>query len=103
YQVARRAPIGESIYGTHLYADLVIENCHRWTDGLIIEVISQASRGSADQKLPYLVANIRERYPFPTIVVLIGQGFSDKAVDWLRDQVDCRKLLAVVSSLDQFE
>ena len=26
YQVARRVPVGESIYGTQLYADLVIEN-----------------------------------------------------------------------------
>jgi hypothetical protein len=102
YQVVRRVPIGESIYRTRLVADLLIENSPRWPDGLIVEVVSQASHGSADQKFPYLVANIKSRYPCPTIIVLIGRGFSDGAVNWLRDQVDGQKLLAV-TSLDQFE
>lgn len=101
HRVARRVPIGESIYGTKLTADLLVEGSPRWPDGLIIEVISQASRGSADQKLPYLVSNIKDRYPSPTVIVLIGGGFSEKAVNWLREQVDGRKLLAV-TTLDQF-
>ena len=102
YQVGRRVPIGGSIYGTKLFADLLVRDSRRWPDGLIIEVVSQESHGSADQKFPYLVENIRACHPVPTVVVLIGCGFRGKALDWLHGQVDDRKLLAVVP-LDRFE
>src|SRR5687767_1096814 len=87
FQVSCRVPIGETIYGTRSFADLLIEYPPRWPDGLIVEVVSQSSAGSADQKFPYMVENIKRQYPCPTIVVLIGRGFGNGAVKWLRDQV----------------
>ena len=102
FKLARRAPIGRSIFGTRLVADLRVEGAREWPQGLIVQVISQASRGSADQKFCYLVQNIQNCYPRPAVIVLVGSGFSEKAVIWLCDQVDGHKLLAVLS-LDEFD
>lgn len=81
---------------------MVIEDSRRWPDGIIIEVRSQESAGSADQTFPYLVQNIRHYYPLPVAIVLVGCGFSSGAIDWLRTRVDGKTLLAV-SFVEDFE
>ncbi len=53
-------------------------------------------KGSADEKFPYLVANIRERFPHACVVVAGGGGAGRDALHWLRDQVD-DKLIGVYS------
>ena len=63
---------------------------------LIIECKWQQIAGSVDEKYPYTVQNIRERYPCRTIILLDGNGYKPGAKEWLCSQVD-DKLLAVFS------
>lgn len=91
-----RLPV-KSIFGKQVQVDVLIQPCDRFPDGLIIEAKWQDVPGSAEEKLPYLVTNIKNRYPCPTIIVIDGHGFTDGARDWLRDEVDNDKLLAVFS------
>jgi hypothetical protein len=83
-----RYPIARSIYDTKLYCDFVLFHPTRHPDNLIIESKWQQSRGSVDEKFPFLVANIRDRYPHATIIVLDGGGYKKQADLWLRAQID---------------
>jgi hypothetical protein len=97
YCVQRRVPIGENIFGHQHRVDFVVEGRGDWPDGLIVEVRSQETIGTAEQKLVFLADNICHRYPMPTVVVLLGGGVSDGAVEWPKDQVDGRHLIAVTT------
>jgi hypothetical protein len=87
--------IGVSIYGHEMRADFYLPDLD-----LIIESKWQDTPGSADEKLPYLVANIRERYPYPAMLVLGGIGWKRGAKEWVRQQVD-DKLIGVMT-IEQF-
>ena len=87
FSVTRQAQLCRSIYGTPLRVDFVVRGVTGFDDGLIIESKWQQTQGSADEKFPYLVENIRQRYPYPTIVVLGGGAQKPGAVAWLRSQV----------------
>jgi hypothetical protein len=90
----RQVHIGRSIFDSEVYADFFIRNHPRFPTGLIVESKWQDASGSVDEKLPYLVMNIRFCYPCPTIIVMHGGGFRPGAVRWLRTQLD-DKLIAV--------
>jgi hypothetical protein len=81
-------PIGHSIYDLPINADFWVRGADGFPDGLAIEVKWQQSTGSVDEKFPYLVLNIRERYPCPAIVIADGGGQRSGALQWLRSQVD---------------
>jgi hypothetical protein len=83
-------PIGKGIYGTQLFCDFVLFHPQKHPKCLIIESKWQASTGSVDEKFPYLVANIKECYPYVAIVVLDGGGYKKEAEAWLRTQVDTK-------------
>lgn len=89
-------PIARSIYDTQLICDFILYHPQKHPDNLIIESKWQQSRGSVDEKYPFLVANIREKYPAATIIVLDGGGYKKEADLWLRAQID-GKLLHVFS------
>jgi hypothetical protein len=85
-----------SIFSKRIRVDVKIDPCPAFPDGLIIEGKWQHTTGSVEEKLPYLVMNIRQRYPYPAIIIIDGSGFSEGALAWLRDQIDGH-LLAVFS------
>ena len=85
-----------SIFGKRIQVDVKIDPCLVFPTGLIVESKWQDVGGSAEEKLPYLVMNIRLRYPYPTIIIIDGHGWSDGALAWLRAQIDGH-LLAVFS------
>jgi len=89
------------IYGTPIRADFYLPGVYADRNGLVIESKWQAVGGSADEKLPYLVENIRHCFPCPAIIVIDGTGFRPGAVDWLRRQVDPQHLIAV-QTISQF-
>lgn len=89
-------PVGENIYGTPTTCDFILYHPQKHPDCLIIEAKWQQSAGSVDEKFPFLVANIKEKYPHATVIVLDGGGYRDKAEDWLRGQVN-DKLLKVMN------
>lgn len=63
-------------------------------DGLHCEVRWQDSEGSADEKICYLLENIRTVYQRPAVVVLGGASI-DAQYDYLKDRVDGKKLCGV--------
>jgi len=87
--------ICESIYGSKLYTDFVVSGIPRFKNGLAIESKYQGSSGSADEKFPYLVANIKEKFPIPCIILCSLDGARKKSVDWLFKQADGQKLIEI--------
>ncbi len=95
---SRQVDVGVSIYGTTLRADFLLHNITTYPQGLVIECKWQDIPGSADEKFPYLVANVfAGKYRHPVVAVVYGGGFRPGAVRWLHDQVDVQHLVAVFS------
>lgn len=101
YIYKRHKPTGKSIYGHGLRVDFFVENIPEFPTGLIIESKWQDTGGSADEKFPYLVENIRKQYPCPAVVVVAGGGQKSGSIEWLRNHVDGEKLIGVYS-LEEF-
>jgi hypothetical protein len=99
FQIERQVYICQSIYGRRLYADIIIKGLPQFRDGLIVESKWQSSSGSIDEKYPYLVLNIKQMYPLPTMIIADGGGASEGAIEWLMNQVD-DKLVAVLGLVD---
>lgn len=99
-RVDRQVHIGKSIFDSEVYVDFFLRDHPRFAGGLIIESKWQDASGSVDEKLPYLVLNIRYCYPCPTIIVIHGGGFRPGAVRWLRTQID--DTLIAVFRLEEF-
>ena len=90
--------VGErSIFGKRIRVDFLILPCVQFQAGLIIETKWQDVTGTAEEKLPYLWLNITGYYPYPTMIVLDGSGFTSGAVDWIKGKIDGEKLIAVKS------
>lgn len=96
----RQKFIGRSIYDSDLYADFYITTHDDYPIGVVIESKWQDVSGSVDEKLPYLVLNIKECYPCPAIIVLHGGGFRPGAEQWLRRQIDAK--LIHIFRLEEF-
>lgn len=92
----RHVHLCNSIYGSRLYNDFLVYGIPRFDDGLIIESKYQGSSGSADEKFPFLVANIKERFPFPCLIVYSLDGAKPKSVEWLLAQRDGVKLIEII-------
>lgn len=84
---SKQVYIGQSIYDTNLYCDFIVYHPKKHKDCLIIESKWQQSGGSVDEKYPYLVINIQHKYPYPTVLLLDGGGYKEKAEKWIRSQV----------------
>ena len=97
YPVERQVEIGLNIYGYPTRCDFIVRRLPGLAAGLIIESKWQQAGGSVDEKYPFLVANIRAWYPHPTIILADGGGARPGAIQWLRSQVDGRKLIGVYS------
>ncbi len=81
-------PLCKSIYGTDISCDFILYHPEKHPDCLVIESKWQQSGGSVDEKFPYMVHNIREKYPCSTIILLAGGGYKKGAEEWLRAQED---------------
>lgn len=92
-----QAQIGRNIYQKVAQVDFLVPTCQRFPKGLIIESKWQQVPGTNEEKFPYLVLNIHQCYPFPTMIVYGGEGWTPGAIEWIRAQVDGRNLVAVLS------
>jgi hypothetical protein len=91
----KQISIGNSIYNTPIKSDFMIRHPDKWPDKVIIECKWQQIAGSVDEKYPYTVQNIKEKYPCPAIVLLDGGGYKPGAKNWLCEQIDGSQLIAV--------
>jgi hypothetical protein len=90
----RQYPIGLGIFETPLFVDFYLPTTKPFPNGLIIESKWQQVAGSAEEKLCYLVENIRTVYPCTTIVMIDGSGFRPGAIHWLKAQAGQGRLFA---------
>lgn len=99
YKVHPRYPLPcKGIWDNDLIADIFCQGIPRFRNGLVVESKWQDTTVSAYQKIPYEILNIKEKYPFETVLIIDGQymnkGIGRKAVEWAKDQVG-GKLIAV--------
>lgn len=101
-QYSKQVPIGDTIYDTERKCDFLIINRDKFPDDLIIECKWQQSKGSVDEKYPYLIYNII-RTGIPTVVLLDGGGYKQAAMKWLRENVNQRGALIGVWTMAEFQ
>lgn len=95
----RQLYVCQSIYGTPVYGDFVIYHPQKHPDCLVIEAKWQQVSGSVDEKLPFLVDNIKLKFPIDAIIIIDGGGQKKGAIEWVKKQIGDR-LLDVFSMSD---
>ena len=78
---------GSNIYESRTEYDFIVYHPQKHPNGLVIEVKWQQVPGTADEKFPFLVLNIQNKYPFKTVLILDGGGYRIGAEKWVRLQV----------------
>ena len=91
--------IGDSLYGTPKNCNYILFHPQKWSNCLIIESIWQQTHGTTDEKFPYYVLNIQQKYPSQSIVVIDGEGYRKKALQWFKSQAGTN-LLKVFNLLE---
>lgn len=102
YYPIKQHTVGLSIFKTTLKVDFYLPVLPLYPNGLVIESKRQESSGSVDEKVCFVIENIRARcYPCPVMIVAGGKGARDGSIAWLRRQVDGFFLIAVYD-LEEF-
>ncbi len=84
---SKQYSLGKTIYETPCNCDFILYHPDKQKECLIIECKWQQVGGSVDEKYPYLIANIQDKYPHKTILLLDGGGYKKGAEEWIRQQV----------------
>lgn len=101
-QYGKHIHVGKTIYETKRIVDFLIVNKEQFPDSLIIECKWQQSKGSVDEKYPFLMHNII-RTTVPTIVLLDGGGYKPTAKTWLAGNAGAERALRHVWSMVEFQ
>jgi len=101
-QFSMQAIVGDTIYETEHKCDFLVINREKFPNDLIIECKWQQSRGSVDEKYPFLIFNII-RAGIPTVILLDGGGYKEAAMKWLRDNVNPKGALIAVWTMAEFQ
>lgn len=101
-QFAKQVPLGDTIYETSRKCDFLVINREKFPNDLIIECKWQQSKGSVDEKYPFLIFNII-RTGIPTIVLLDGGGYKQAAMKWLKENVNQKGALLGVWTMTEFQ
>ena len=86
--------LGENIYNGRQIVDFIISRQN--VEPLVIQAKWQQSKGSVDEKFPFLIINLKEKNPFQSLVVIDGGGYRSDAITWMKEQID-DKLIGVFS------
>ena len=101
-QFVRQVPVGDTIYETTRKADFLILNRDKFPEDLIIECKWQQSKGSVDEKYPFLIFNI-VRTGIPTVVLMDGGGYKPAALRWLKENAGKNRALLAVWTMAEFQ
>jgi hypothetical protein len=74
--VRRQVKVGKRIWGADRYIDVVVTE-RESRQSLGVECKYQGAQGSAEEKIPTTIKDI-EAWPIPGIVVIYGEGFSER-------------------------
>ena len=77
-----------NIYGVQFFADFYVYHKDKLPNGLIIEVKSQDSPGSVDEKYVFTVLSLIGVRDVDSWIVFEGAGARACAIDWMRRQSD---------------
>ncbi|WP_341755335.1 MULTISPECIES: PD-(D/E)XK nuclease superfamily protein [unclassified Candidatus Tisiphia] len=83
----RQFNLGETIYNTAWQCDFILYHPIKHSNCLVIESKWQQSGGSADEKYPYTILNVRKQSVYNVIIIIDGDGYKKGALQWLKDQV----------------
>ena len=83
----RQLYLCKSIYGTNVYGDFVIFHPQKHPDCLVIESKWQQVSGSVDEKLPFLVNNIKQKFSLDAVIIIDGGGQKKGAIEWVKKQI----------------
>ena len=86
--------LGENIYNGRQIVDFIISRQN--AEPLVIQAKWQQSKGSVDEKFPFLIINLKEKNLFQSLVVIDGGGYRSDAITWMKEQID-DKLIGVFS------
>ena len=98
---ARNLKLCDDIYNRPRRCHFILWHPLLQPKNLVIEARWQGRGGSTDEKYPFLVMNIKEKFQLPTVIVLDGEGYSPGAELWLRAQTGCN--LLKVFNLPEFQ
>lgn len=101
-QFIKQVIVGDTIYKTVRKCDFLVINREEFPDGLIIECKWQQSKGSVDEKYPFLLYNIVHT-GVPTVVLLDGGGYKPAALEWLKGMVNRNGALIGVWTMAEFQ
>ncbi|MDR2677681.1 MAG: hypothetical protein LBB26_03940 [Puniceicoccales bacterium] len=101
-QFSKQSKCGKSIYDTDRRCDFLVMNPAKHPRGLIIECKWQETSGSVDEKYPFAVLNIA-KIGTPTIVLIDGKGYKQKAFEWFKKQAAHEQALRGVYTMNEFQ
>jgi hypothetical protein len=101
-QFAKQVPLGDTIYETERKCDFLVINREKFPRDLIIECKWQQSKGSVDEKYPFLIFNII-RTGIPTVILLDGGGYKRAAMKWLKEGINKNGALIGVWTMSEFQ
>ena len=55
-----------------------------------------------DEKYPFMVHNITKSC-VPSIILIVGQGYKQRALEWLKAQVESEQFLIGVYTMQEFQ
>lgn len=99
YIVVRQYPIGDK------KIDIFVRGIKEYPDGLIISVKNQDVAGTAEQKLLYEIDVLHtDMGGKPSILLLVGNGFSQKVIDRIemRRKTHYRRVVHMFRGIDEF-
>jgi hypothetical protein len=101
-QYAKQVICGNTIYETPRKVDFLVINQDIFPDGLIIECKWQQSKGSVDEKYPFLLFNIIKT-KVPTVILIDGSGYRKAALKFLQDEVSKTSALRGAWTMSEFQ
>jgi len=78
--------LGGSIFGKNKFIDFRVNNFSKYPQGLYLELKFQDIAGSVEEKMPYTIECIKERYNLPTFLILGGEGLTEGCLAWTLNQ-----------------
>ena len=91
---ARNVVQGINLFGSDMKRHYLIYHPEKWSKGLAIEVRWQGVSGSAYEKFPFFVMNIKKSC-IETVILLDGPGLKPDVIDWVKRQTGYRLIEAL--------